>query len=711
MASTITWHRDAGDELLQGKVQIVSKWFLFCDSKKIIALWKLADGPQRIDEWTIRMHWQDGTSCDCRFESPQCSDRFDSEVEDVWAKRTAKRKRSSVNSLCGNDVNRPSVGSRKRDFSDVAGVATANPSRIKGGAFSTPPAASRQPNDQAARAQREKKRRAFDDRIVTTDRRTPEKTSMVRAMYTGGGYERASGSRPTRAQESRPQALSFAPARPAVQSSSFYGGYRSPETFGLRNLGNTCYLNAVMQALCSLREFVLDLRGMPDAGDGMLYHCTVDILQQMSSRSAAQGPLSPAILREKLAVASPMFGGVQQQDAHEFFLDYLNQLHDELLKARIRWLDAAGNSAEASVQAVEIENSGGLGELATQKHVDSSVQKRLTCTRCNASRDVVERFRDFSLDFNGPVSADCSVLDSMIAEYFADELLEATCDHCNGAGANLEKQLACPPRTLVLHLKRFVPNLALRRYDKRHQSVTLPDRFDLLGVLRNASNAARNRAAAAAEADFAAAKSLQGNGGEVVGSSTVCASSPSATRPVARPLTRTMSAPVSPGPNGASPAPDLSLEPAMLDRAVGSLRGQLPSSTAATAATAPEPFVGVEGSAAEGRSLPLGGELWYDLRAVVAHDGSSPHSGHYVCYACAEDGAWRLYDDSRVIDMPKGWKPQQDLGRKAYILYFVKSTSTFPHILDKFSSLPHIQGTNRPTEGQPTEGQHAARHR
>ena len=33
-----------------------------------------------------------------------------------------------------------------------------------------------------------------------------------------------------------------------------------------------------------------------------------------------------------------MFATADQQDAHEFLLEYVNQLHDELLAARIKWL-------------------------------------------------------------------------------------------------------------------------------------------------------------------------------------------------------------------------------------------------------------------------------------------------------------------------------------------------------------------------------------
>eukprot|EP00429_Kryptoperidinium_foliaceum_P047877 CAMPEP_0176110106 /NCGR_PEP_ID=MMETSP0120_2-20121206/55287_1 /TAXON_ID=160619 /ORGANISM="Kryptoperidinium foliaceum, Strain CCMP 1326" /LENGTH=146 /DNA_ID=CAMNT_0017444307 /DNA_START=1 /DNA_END=438 /DNA_ORIENTATION=+ len=116
-----------------------------------------------------------------------------------------------------------------------------------------------------------------------------------------------------------------------------HGASRSKETFGLRNLGNTCYMNAVMQAYISLREFRGDLAAMPLAlpavAEGESFRCTVDILRKECSAEQLSR------LLELVASASPAFRGNEQQDAHEFFLEYTNRLHDELLVARNRWLE------------------------------------------------------------------------------------------------------------------------------------------------------------------------------------------------------------------------------------------------------------------------------------------------------------------------------------------------------------------------------------
>eukprot|EP00403_Amphidinium_massartii_P020179 CAMPEP_0178416712 /NCGR_PEP_ID=MMETSP0689_2-20121128/24203_1 /TAXON_ID=160604 /ORGANISM="Amphidinium massartii, Strain CS-259" /LENGTH=670 /DNA_ID=CAMNT_0020038061 /DNA_START=22 /DNA_END=2034 /DNA_ORIENTATION=+ len=422
---------------------------------------------------------------------------------------------------------------------------------------------------------------------------------------------------PTRAPAPQRQALkSDAPWRPvSPQRSSQYRGYRFQETFGLRNLGNTCYLNAVMQALHGLTAFEQELKRLPErvptASEGELFRCTTEILSQMSSQKTMSGPLSPAKLRERIASISPAFGSNSQQDAHEFFLEYMNQLHDELVVARESFLASAG--AERPQEELL---------LTTQQFFDSKVHRSLVCKECGHTNQVEELFRDFSLDVLGASGAGSSKLQDMISGYFAPEDLELKCEQCPCKAARMESSLASQPRALVLHLKRFVPNFAEGRYEKFHQQVDFPVLLDLNACLPGAvSSGAKASTISSIQPSAEALKSICTQDGRLP----------------ARPLV------------SEEMRPDDS----------ASVRPHKPPPL-------PPPLEAPEEEAHPTARL-------YDLRAIVAHEGSSPHAGHYVCYVKRDSGpGWTCYNDAFVDEMPDMLDPQQKLGRKAYMLFYVQ---------------------------------------
>jgi ubiquitin C-terminal hydrolase len=105
---------------------------------------------------------------------------------------------------------------------------------------------------------------------------------------------------------------------------------------GLKNLGNTCYLNSALQMLASLDVFteqirkhvpIMDYHENEDEGQ-TLREALLNVLERL-----AQGEtLSPSAFKTKVDQRSPLFAGYRQQDAHEFLTTLLDLLDEDYKK-------------------------------------------------------------------------------------------------------------------------------------------------------------------------------------------------------------------------------------------------------------------------------------------------------------------------------------------------------------------------------------------
>ncbi|CAE8609800.1 unnamed protein product, partial [Polarella glacialis] len=321
-SALITCHRDGVEEKREtGALMVHMKHIFHVKRKRQKLQGNLAEAPELTEETTVRLRFLDGEIATVQLSDALVASSFLVECTVFWtAAEKQKSTSSSTSKLASSDsALAPSKMYRRSLQDDEFGGMSANNSLTPNSAWMG--------KMEASGDSRDSKKRSIDSKVVTT---TPDKM---------GRFGNSGAMRRAPAPRSSLLAAPFGGARAAApQDSSSYGGYRSSFSFGLQNLGNTCYLNAVTQALCSLREFVVDLSAMPQAlpacESGSLFTRTVEILKQMNTPGGTAGPLSPARLREQIALASPMFRGHGQQDAHEFLLEYVNQLHDELLVAR-----------------------------------------------------------------------------------------------------------------------------------------------------------------------------------------------------------------------------------------------------------------------------------------------------------------------------------------------------------------------------------------
>ncbi|KAK3083221.1 hypothetical protein FSP39_017155, partial [Pinctada imbricata] len=221
------------------------------------------------------------------------------------------------------------------------------------------------------------------------------------------------------------------------------------------NLGNTCYMNAILQSLFSLDPFTMDvfigsnklLRSLPQSS---LYSSLHKLL---SSRKRWLPELTRKEylrnVKSAISGSAKRFLGYQQHDAHEFLGQVLDQLKDEVLKV---------NNSTPSPQREESDREGRSQEVInpTSQSFEFEVEHTISCTECGEEVNKTEQFNDVSLEMprRRHSSKQCT-LQNALDLFFKKEKLEYRCEKCGCKNSEVKHKFTKLPRVLILHLKRY----------------------------------------------------------------------------------------------------------------------------------------------------------------------------------------------------------------------------------------------------------------
>eukprot|EP01083_Nonionella_stella_P098959 278348_1 len=209
---------------------------------------------------------------------------------------------------------------------------------------------------------------------------------------------------------------------------------------GLRNLGNSCFMNATLQCLAytaPFQNYIASQRHTKKCKtSGYCIFC--ELQQLMPTMIHTQSTAVPHAVFRNLRLLSKKLRPGRQEDAQEFLRFLMEGLQNSCLKQQDR-----------KIKDMRIEETTFIHKLW-----GGYLRSQIKCCKCGYESNTYDSILDISLEIKGP-----SVRSAF--KHFTDpEILDDDnkyqCDHCKKKRRAIKQfTIFEPPNILVIHLKRF----------------------------------------------------------------------------------------------------------------------------------------------------------------------------------------------------------------------------------------------------------------
>lgn len=273
-------------------------------------------------------------------------------------------------------------------------------------------------------------------------------------------------------------------------------GLTSP-VCGMRNLGNTCYINAVIQSLantpqikeyCHLNpEDVSGKAGDKNTYNGSLRMAFSTLVNALWSKEYKV--VTPLALKDIVSEAHTQFRGTDQNDAHEFLLILLDMLSSESQDS-YRQTTSIPNPIVYNIYDNQLTDEQFITNRKRVRDEDlqndpitstfqGRIEKQTLCLFCKNSVCVSEQFFCLSV----PLVKE--TIDECVDACFQTEIIKDwRCEKCGRCGdAVIQSKVLCLPPVLILHMIYIDDKHSWKKCVTHLQSQKLVKKYELFSCI------------------------------------------------------------------------------------------------------------------------------------------------------------------------------------------------------------------------------------